>query len=84
VRFPAKALESLRVLRYVIGEELQGDGTAQIGVLGLINDAHSAATKLFGDAVVRDGLADHAQRCYGGSEGKSMKAVELAVSQKNG
>jgi hypothetical protein len=32
---------------------------------------------------VRDGLADHAQECYGGSVGKSMKAVECEVSQKD-
>jgi len=31
---------------------------------------------------MRYGLADHAQACYGGSVGKSMKAVELAVFQQ--
>jgi hypothetical protein len=31
---------------------------------------------------VRDGLADHAQECYGGSVGKSMKAVELRYLQE--
>ena len=29
------------------------------GVLGLINDAHSAAADFLDDAVMRDGLADH-------------------------
>jgi hypothetical protein len=29
---------------------------------------------------VRDGLADHAQACYGGHLGKSIKVVRLAVS----
>jgi hypothetical protein len=33
---------------------------------------------------MRDGLADHAQECYGGSVGKSMKAVELARAQEDG
>jgi hypothetical protein len=28
------------------------------GVLGLINNAHAAATQLFDNAVVRDSLAD--------------------------
>src|SRR5260370_41794074 len=28
-------------------------------------------------------LADHAQACYGGSVGKSMKSEELAVSQRD-
>jgi len=32
---------------------------------------------------VRNGLADHAQACYGGSVGKSMKGVGLAVAQKD-
>jgi len=54
-------------------------------VLGLIDHTHPTTPELLDDAVVRDGLADHAQACYGGSVGKSMKAVELvelAVSQK--
>jgi hypothetical protein len=40
------------------------------------------APEFFDNAVVRNGLADHAQACYGGSIRKSMKAVELAVFQK--
>jgi hypothetical protein len=31
---------------------------------------------------VRDGLADHAQACYGGSVGKSIKGGKLTVSEK--
>ena len=50
-------------------------------VLGLIDHTHAAAAELLDDAVVRDNLADHAQECYGGSVGKSMKAVELMASQ---
>jgi len=50
-------------------------------VLGLVDDTHPPAAQLLDDAVVRDGLADHAQACYGGRVGKSMKAGELAVSQ---
>jgi hypothetical protein len=30
-------------------------------ILGLIDNAHPATAKLFDDAVVRDGMADHAQ-----------------------
>jgi len=33
--------------------------------------------QLLNDAVVRDGLPDHAQEYYGGSLSKSMKAMEL-------
>ena len=32
---------------------------------------------------MRDGLADHAQACYGRSVGKSMKAVGLAVISRS-
>ena len=43
----------------------------------------NATAQLLDDAVVRDGLANHAQACYGGSMTKSMKAGELAVSQED-
>ena len=59
LRFALKALEGLRVVGYIVGQELQGDEAAELGVLGLVDDAHAAAAELFDDAVVRDGLADH-------------------------
>jgi hypothetical protein len=58
----AKTLEGLRVAGHLLGQELQGDKTAQVGVFGLVNDAHAAAAELFDDAVVRDGLADQWKR----------------------
>ena len=54
----------------------------QVDVLGLLDHTHPAAAQLLDDAVVRDGLANHAQACYGGTLDKSMKAVELAVFQQ--
>ena len=60
-----------------------GRRSDQVRVLGLIDHTHPATAQLLHDAVVRNGLADHAQECYGGSGGKSMKAVELAVSQED-
>jgi hypothetical protein len=33
---------------------------------------------------VRDGLADHAQACYGGNACKSMKREKLATFWKDG
>ena len=47
------------VVEYFRGEELQSDGAVQVGVLGLVDDIHPALTQLLGDAVVRNGLADH-------------------------
>src|SRR3984893_17150230 len=53
-----KAGQCLRVLGYFIRQKLQGVKSVQGYVLGLVNDAHSAATKLLNDAVMRDGLAN--------------------------
>ena len=45
---------------------LQHDNAAQLGIFGLadhaglLDHAHPSFTELLGDAVVRDGLADHA------------------------
>jgi hypothetical protein len=80
--FALEAAKSLEVLRDIIGQEFQRDETVQLDVLGLIDDTHAAPAQLLQDAVVRDGFANHAQACYGRSVGKSMEAVELAVSQK--
>jgi hypothetical protein len=51
--------------------------STEFGVLGLIHYLHPTTTQLLHHAVVRNGLADHAQACYGGSLYKSMKAGEL-------
>ena len=57
--FTLKAGQRLRVSGDFIGQEFQGDKSAQPGVLGLVDDPHPAATELLDNAVVRDGLADH-------------------------
>ena len=59
LRFAPEALQRLRVLGHIIGQELQSDKAAELCVLGLVDHAHPAATELLDDAVVRDGLADH-------------------------
>src|ERR1039458_8957744 len=43
----------------VIGQKLQSDKAVEGAVFGLVYDAHTAATELLYDAVVRDSLADH-------------------------
>ncbi len=83
LRLALKTGQSLRISGHVLGQKLQGDETMEPGVLGLVHHTHPAPAELLDDAVVRDGLADHAQECYGGRVGKSMKAVGLAVSQEN-
>ena len=42
-----------------IGQELQGNVAPQSQVLGLVDDAHTAATELLQDAVMRNGSAYH-------------------------
>ena len=63
-----------RVFGDFVGQKLQGDEAVELDVLGLVDNPHPATAQLLNDAVVRDGLADHAQECYGGSVGKSNKA----------
>src|SRR5947207_2882916 len=57
--FAAEALQSLRVFRDIIGQELERDKTTEGDIFGLVNDTHPATAEFLDDAVVRDGLADH-------------------------
>src|SRR6267378_7849378 len=56
--FAAETLESMRVTDQIVGEEFESDKAAEVGVFGLVDDAHAAAAQLFNDAVVRNGFAD--------------------------
>jgi len=60
--FALKTGESLRVTGNFFRQEFEGDEAMQPRILGLIHNAHSPATELFNNAVVRDGLADHLSR----------------------
>src|SRR6266849_26402 len=81
--FALKTGECLRVTGNLLGQELEGDEAMQPRILGLVDNTHTASAELLDDAVVRNGLADHAQACYGGSIRKSMTGVGLAVAQKD-
>ena len=61
-RLPLQTLESAGVGHEVLGKKLQGDVAAQAQVLGLVDDAHAAASEPSQDAIVRDCLADHVVR----------------------
>jgi hypothetical protein len=54
-----KTGKRLRVAGNFLWQKLEGHKTVQPRVLGFVNHAHAAAAKLFYDAVVRNGLADH-------------------------
>src|SRR5882762_1985460 len=57
--FALEACQGLGILGDLVGQEFERDKAMQPGVLGLVDDSHAAATELFDDAVVRDGLANH-------------------------
>jgi hypothetical protein len=75
--FALKAAEGLRVFRYLVGQELEGNKPAELNIFGLVHHTHPATAELLDDAVVRDGLADHAQAYYGGRLGKSVKTQKF-------
>ncbi len=56
--FPLEAFASRGIILQLLGQELQRDMTAQLQVLGLVDDAHAAATQHPEYLVVRDGLSD--------------------------
>jgi hypothetical protein len=59
-RLAAETFQGLRVLRDVVGQELERDEAAQVSVLGLVHHAHPAAAEFADDTVVRDRRIDHA------------------------
>jgi hypothetical protein len=69
-----KAKQHMRVVGNIFGQELQCDKAAQLQVFGFVHHAHAAPAELLGDAVVRDGLADHWRESYVRETGESMTA----------
>src|SRR5882724_6637688 len=78
--FSLETSQGLGVSGDLVRQKLQGNKTMESRILGLVNHTHPATADFLKDAVVRDGLANHAQECYGGSEGKSMSS-EVACSE---
>ena len=58
-RLAAKAFESLRILRGIVGKKFQSDEAAELSVFRFVDDTHPSAAKKFEDAVMGDSLADH-------------------------
>ena len=48
-------------------------------VLGLVDHTHSAASELFDDPVVRNGLADHRRESYVRETDESMSAADQGI-----
>ncbi len=66
LRLPLKAAERLRVAGNLSGKELERDEAVQLHILGFVHHAHTAAAKLFENAVMRESLADHCARILRG------------------
>src|SRR5579863_663615 len=50
--FALEAAESLRVVRYVVGQEFESNKATEIDVLCFVNNPHPSAAKLFNHAVM--------------------------------
>src|SRR6266566_3718519 len=60
--FSLESGESMRITGYILRQKLERDETVETSVLRFVNHSHPAAAELLDDAVMRDGLADHAEK----------------------
>jgi hypothetical protein len=74
--FPLESAESLCVVGKIIGEELQCGVATQLQVFGFVDHAHTPTADPTEDAVVRDGLVDHAWRRDSGSNLRDDKKAK--------
>jgi hypothetical protein len=77
-----EAFHCMAITGQLIGQEFQGDLTAEPSVLGLVDDAHTAATELLDDAVMRDSLANHGEKAK--LWGVMLGARKLVVNEADG
>jgi hypothetical protein len=66
-RFAPESLQSLWVLSEILGQEFEGNVTAEVQILGFIDHTHPAAANLLNDAVMRNGLVDHRRGALSGA-----------------
>jgi hypothetical protein len=75
--FALEPAQSLGIAGDIVRKELERDETMKAGVLRLVDDTHAAATQLFDNPVVGDGLANHGAgiglSSYEGVGGKSIR-----------
>ena len=82
LRLAPESGQSLCILSNLIGQKLQSHKAVQSRILGFVDHPHPATAEFLDQAVVRNDMTDHAQACYGGNVGKSMKALGLAIISK--
>jgi hypothetical protein len=59
LRFASEAFQGARIVEHFRRQEFQAHGAVEPCVLSFVDNTHTAATELFDDAIVRDGLANH-------------------------
>jgi hypothetical protein len=79
--FTTETVQCPRVSGNVIWQELERNETNELGVLGLVNHAHTVGAELLDDAVARNGQTDHWRESYVPETGKSMKARSCGISE---
>lgn|SRR5262249_18935973 len=62
-RLTPKSLQSLRVLRQIVGKELQRDMPTKLNIFGFVHYSHPAAAQLTKHAIVAEGLAYELRPC---------------------
>ena len=66
LRFTPESAECMRLSGHTFRQKLERDEKVETCILGFVDDTHAAATELFEDAIVRDGLANHGwSNCVG-------------------
>ena len=58
-RFAQKPLTVGCTQGQIVREKFQRDEALKLQILRFVDDPHAASTELFGDAIMRNGFADH-------------------------
>src|SRR5215472_19096251 len=64
--FAPEAFQCLAIVGHFVGQELESDEAAKIGVFAFEDNAHAASAELLEDAVVGNSGVDHAEetKCW--------------------
>jgi hypothetical protein len=85
LRFAHESSAKLKILNRPKRQELERDRPVELGVLGLVDDAHAALAELVEDAVVRDRMTCHPPSLpypYFSAHSSSQMSASLAIRLK--
>src|SRR5215467_8204049 len=77
-RLAAKPLKRLGIMGQVFRKEFECYMASEVQVLGFVDDAHAATTKLFEDTVMADRFAQHSPAYGTGMVGWALRQVNAA------